>query len=562
MADGTVENPVVDIVGSAAISGLARAINGTYNYANNSLFGAMIPNFYRDYYMRNIKIAAGWLDGYVYNLHCNSGIISTRIASALINGLTKQVVGEQLVFRKASKEGDYKTLNMVSSWAKDVNLKKAVFAGIGFALGMGTSLIKVNRRVDGELWCEACRFDNCFYLAGFSNEVQEATFYIHSYTDTRQGKETDQFILVEKRFYETEETGKIALTEEGYVPTKVRGQKTAMVEYDVHRSRGTAYNNIQTSESDRSLKWSEIPENVRKMIRREYGAIRIGEPMKLGLPNLGVFVLTNGEMDLSIPTGTNFGKGMIIDVQDDLITYEVASSYLLRDMYLGKGTVYMPKDLNITDANQLPEGVMQNIGENKIEILKGVSPDQQRILVEQFSLRAQEWQLIKENSLKNIAVKWGMSPKILASFLAQGQAQQTATQIDSEDDMSIAFITHTRSYFKHALNQLIETVLNYKGEMANVELDFSSPSLVNKDRILDRVIKKIENGFIDVEEALHELNPDMDEEALQAKIDKAKRDREYLMLQNQTEMNPEGGFGNDYMDLGGDNLAGSTIPQQ
>ena len=49
---------------------------------------------------------------------------------------------------------------------------------------------------------------------------------------------------------------------------------------------------------------------------------------------------------------------------------------------------------------------------------------------------------------------------------------------------------------------------------------------------------------------------------MQAKIDKAKKNRETLLLQQQTEMNPEGGFGNDYMDLGGANLNGSTMPEQ
>ena len=558
------ENPV-SLLNIPEMSGLARAVNKTYNYANNSVFGALVPNFYRDYYYRNVQIACGWLDGFVYDLHQNSGIISTRIGSALIGGLTKQIVGEQLVFKKASKEKDYKTLHFVSEWAKENNLMKAVFSGIGFSLGVGTSCVKINKRDDGELWCESVRFDNFFYLTDFSNEVQEATFYMRNYVDTRADKGGAQFILCEQRYYEYEDKGRIEETEEGFRVKAVKGSKTAMVRYCVHRCKGTSYNNLsQVDGTSTSLKWEEIPEIIRKSIKKDYGVLRIGEPQKLGLPNLGVFMLLNGETDLSIPTVTTFGKGMLIDIQDDLITYEVASSYLIRDMYLGKGTVYTPKDLNISDANNptLPEGVLNGIGESKIELIRGVSPDQQKIVVEQFQLRSAEWQSIKENCLKNIAVKWGMSPKILASFLAQGAVQQTATQIDSEDDMSIAFISHTRSYFKHALNQMLETVLNYYGKTADVEIDFASPSLINKDRILDRTIKELENGLIDIEEAIRTLNPDMDEEALQAKIEIAKQSRDMLMLQNQTEMNPMGGFGNDYMDLGGANLNGSTLPEQ
>ena len=556
--------PVTNIT-IPAVEGLARAINRTYNYSNNSAFGALIPNFYRDYYYRNVQIACAWLDGYVPDLHAQSGIISTRIASALISGLTKQIVGEQLVFKKASRDDDDDSLNAISKWAKDANLIKAVFSAIGYAEAVGTSMIKLNKRMDGTLWAEAVRFDNFFYLTDFFGEVEEATFFMRNYVDTRQNGSQRQFVLVEHRWFEHEDKGKIELGENGYEVKKVKGEKTPMVCYSVHECEGTVYNNLQLKNDGKGLDYKQLPSSIRNAIKKDYAALRVNEPQRLPFPNLGVFALLNGETDLSIPTVSTFGKGMIIDIQDDLITYEVASSYLIRDMYLGKGTVYTPKDLNIADASNdalVQPGVMQGIGESKIEFVKGVSPDQQKIVVEQFQIRAAEWQAIKENCLKNIAVKWGMSPKILASFLAQGQAQQTATQIDSEDDLSIAFISHTRAYFKNALNDLIETVMNYMGRPNDVEIDFASPSLVNKDRILDRTIKQLENGLIDIEEAVRILNPDLDGEALRSKIEKAEAARQAMALSAMPEMNPEGGFGNDYMDLGGANLNGSTLPQQ
>ena len=536
MAD---EERVFNIV-NGPTQGLSRAVNNTYSYANNSMFGAMIPAFYKDYYWRAVKPACGWLDGYVYTLHSESGIMSTRIGSKLITGLTKQIVGEKLLFKKASDEPDYKALKFISDWAKAQDAMKAIYAGVGYALAIGTSLIKINRKMNGDLWLEAVRFDNCFYLSSFSNEIEEATFFIRGYTDTREGKSNQQFILTEKRYYETEEKGKITETPEGFVPTIKKGKKTAMVVYRVHTARGTSFNNLmQADYKEEGLTWDEIPKPIKKMIKKDFAVLEVGKPQKLGLPDLGVVALRNGEMDLSIPTGTNFGESMLLGVQDDLITYEVASSYLIRDMYLGKGTVYVPKDLNITDLN--PQiGVLDNIGEGAMETIKGVNPDQQKIMVEQFQLRAQEWQTIKENALKNIGVKWGMAPKILASFLAVSSV--TATQVDSEDDMALAFIAHTRAYFLNDLNKLIETVLNYYGYSANVELGFGTPSLVNKDRILNRVITELENGLIDIEEAIRTMNPDMDEEALQAKIEKAIQNRQSLLLQEQTEFNEEGGF--------------------
>ena len=206
-----------------------------------------------------------------------------------------------------------------------------------------------------------------------------------------------------------------------------------------------------------------------------------------------------------------------------MITYELAKSYQIRDMYLGKGTVYLPKNLSMNDVangviggddtlNSMPQGAVESIG--------GVDPEEQKAIVQQFNIRAQEWQQIVENCLKNIAVKWGMSPKILANFLTQGQAAMTATQIDSEDDACIAFIAHTRSYFANPLNKLLKTTLAYYGYSANITLDFASPTLISKDRIINRAITKLQNGLIDLEDAIREINPDMDEEAIQAQIDK------------------------------------------
>ena len=536
--------------------GLSLAINETYNYANSSLFLGVLPAYYRDYAWRYLRPAIQWLDGYVPSLHQGgfSGIMSTRIANKLITGLTKQVVGEKLIFKPNDKtfdESTKNTLQFISKWYDDNNVIKSVYAAIGFALGLGTSLLKANVSEANEVWWEATRFDNSFYLADFKNKIKEATFLIRGYTDTRKDKTTAQFYLVEHRFYhtikardqyfklmETQSDGKIKVIH------KV-GEKVPMVEYKVYRVSGTTMNNTMPNITDSaSLNWENIPTSVRDMIKENYSAFRINEPQPLPFTDLGVVALLNGEIDLSVPTGTNFGESMLVGIQDDLITYEVACSYLLRDMYLGKGTVYVPKSLNLSDVMGVggikPNDVMSGIGDNKIETVNGIDPDKQSIVVQQFEIRATEWQTVKENCLKSIAVKWGMSPKILASFLANGATQMTATQVDSEDDLSIAFIYHTRAYFKNALNKLLETTLNFYGIPNNVKIDFASPSLLNKDRLLNRVTGELEAGLIDIEDAIRTIYPDLEEEALQAKIEKAKAHQQEMMMESMTELGPDG----------------------
>ena len=584
-------------------TGLALAVNETYNYSNSTIFCAEIANYYRDYALRTILPQVQWLDGYVPALHQGgvTGIISTRIASKLMSGLTKQIVGEKLIYRLTSKEDpkSLEELKFAADWANKNKIHRAVKAAVGYALSLGTSLLKMNKRMNGQIWWEAVRFDNCFYLADFTGEVKEATFLVRGYTDTRN-KQRTQYYLVEHRFWK-EWDAKLSKNADGtYTVIHKKGDRTPMVEYQVHRAISQSQNNLLATHANKStVRWAELPSEIKKMIKSDYGVIRIDEPQELGFINLGVVALLNGEGDLSIPTGYNFGEGMIIGIIDDLITYEVASSYLLRDMYNGKGTVYVPKSMSIGDINgPVPQveikgdattGDLRSDGSNitktegpainpftaalannpfsgldgsKYEKIPGMSPEDQSAIVQQFEVRAAEWQLIKENSLKNMAVKWGMSPKILSSFLAQGTAQMTATQIDSEDDISIAFINLHRSYFIDQINELMETTLNFYGKKANVEISFASPSLINKDRMLDRVTKSLEAGLIDMDEAIRTLNPDLEEEKVQEKVQKAIQHQQEMMMQQMVEMNASGGFGNNYNDLGGSNLSGSTTPEQ
>lgn len=593
-------------------SSVASAVNQTYTYSNSALFCGVIAGYYKDYAYRYILTACQWLNGYVPAIHWNgSGIMSTHIGGSLINGLARTITGEKLVFRIKGKkdEGSMATLRFTSEWSEKNNIKRPVKNAIAFSLGIGTSLLKANVRDTIEekkkVWWEAVRFDNAFYMADASNEVYDAEFLIRSYTDTRtlnskdKNSQTTQYYLTEHRFYEYSK-GRVRINADGSTTViEKKGQKIPMVEFRVHRAGGLSLNNTMASGIGRSsIGWTEIPVDVRNLIKRDYSILRINEPTRLPFQNLAVEVLVNDEGDISIPTGTNFGRSLIVPVVDDLVMYEVGQAYALRDMYNGKGTVYVPKAMSmgditpdfdspsykgdekaemdvdfVADARAYKQPASENHGtviiqnplagmSDKYEQIPGNRPEDQQVTVSQFELRADQWQLIQENALKRIAVKWGMSPKILSSFLAQGAVQMTATQIDSEDDISIAFINQERAGFKTAINNLLETTLNFYGKPHNVDVDFASPSIVNKDRILDRTIKKLEAGLIDKEEAIREINPDLDEETLQARIDAAKKQEAMMMLAQQAEMDAEGGFGNDYDDLGGANLKGATAPSQ
>jgi A118 family predicted phage portal protein len=241
--------------------------------------------------------------------------------------------------------------------------------------------------------------------------------------------------------------------------------------------------------------------------------------------------------DISLPQ-TPFGTSLIYDIMSYLMTYDLAWSYYVRDLYLGKGSILIPKPLtNPSDVGFV--GVFAGLDKSVYELLPSLDPDKMTPTPIQFNLRTAEWIQTQDNILKKIATTIGMSPKTIAGYLDDAQGQKTATEIDAEDDATIAFIEIKRGIYERALNKLVELVTNHYGFSDNIEIRFATPSLVNQDKVIERAIRLMESGLADEEEALQMIYPDDDERQLQERVAKMKAKKQELE-QKQQMMNPYG----------------------
>ena len=222
-----------------------------------------------------------------------------------------------------------------------------------------------------------------------------------------------------------------------------------------------------------------------------------------------------GVGDISLPQ-TPFGTPIIYDILSDLMAYDLAFSYFTRDMYMGKGTVLMPKGMTQPGSQT---NALSGLDSAMFELYESTDPDKQKPISVQFDLRAESWERIQDNLLRKIATKIGMSPKTIASYLSTGQTMKTATEIDSEDDSTIAYIEIQRSSFVHPINRIIEEILNQKGYSGDVKVTFSTPSLVNKDKIIDRALKLYDAGLIDELETLRMVFPEDSESNLKGRAE-------------------------------------------
>ena len=100
---------------------------------------------------------------------------------------------------------------------------------------------------------------------------------------------------------------------------------------------------------------------------------------------------------------------------------------------------------------------------------------------------------------------------------------KTAEQTHSEDDTITEWVKSHRQDYIYRLNELIEDVLSFYGIVDNVEVKFASDGLVNQERQLEQIEKKLDLGLINLEDAVREVYPDLDEVQINQKIAKAKQ---------------------------------------
>ena len=168
------------------------------------------------------------------------------------------------------------------------------------------------------------------------------------------------------------------------------------------------------------------------------------------------------------------------------------------------------------------------------ETIPGLNPDTQKPVVTQFEIRAAEHETKQNAILKSIATSIGMSPRVIASYLVNGN-EKTAEQTHSEDDTVTNWIkTHRQDYIP-GLNRIIETVLSYNGIIDNVEVRFASDGLMNEERRLENIKARMEMGLLSLEDAVREYYTDLDEVQLKQKIDSALKQQQLNQEQQASE---------------------------
>ena len=536
------------------LNSAALVSRNTYQYNNSTIFYSLINNGFLPYYQKVIRKAQEWLDGYDPSFH-KDDMVSTRIASRLFNGFKNALFGRGLVFipGKRNTEKDNKTLNYIShEWADKSGIQNAVKQLIGYTIPLGTSALKINRSKDGSFWVEPLRIDYFYFTVDGRRNVLEFTSFLRCFQSIE--KEEENYFLVEKRYFKMMPEEFIEELN-GKKMKFTKNVRKPVVEYRVYFYRGQANQNTMPSiATGDGINYKNLPKWVQDSLKSTYSAYKIGEAQALPFVDyLGVELFFNEGGDITNPT-LPFGRVLCFDCLSDFMEFDMNKSYSIRDLYNSKGIVGIPKALNVGNMQAVP-GTGGNL--NKVqrsaysklnipgyELIPGLDPNNQKPIINQFDMKVTDHENKEMAILKSIATIVGVSPRAIASYLIQN-GEKTDDQIQSEDDTVTQWIKAHREDYIAGLNRIIECVLNSQGYTENVEVRFASDGLLKGDKQLESVKTRLEMGVIDIEDAVRELNPDLDEEQLRRKIEKAKAIQNQKVMDSFNEMNLDGTFGND-----------------
>lgn len=526
---------------------IAIITKDTYSWQNSTQFYSLVNTAFLQYYITVIRKAQQWLDGYDPNFH-NCDTVSTRIASKIINGLTNSVFGRGLVFEEGQGNPDKKhsALKFISQkWADESAINESVKQAISYALALGTSAVKLSVDSKGKIWTSALRQDYFYFTLSNRKNLNSIIMFIRCFESIEN--KVSNYILVERRFFEIHD--KSFVTELNGKKYRFKAsEKVPCVIYEVYEyNQPTTQNSLAVNlTSNNPINYKNLPDFVKRSLKEEYGAYKIGEKQILPFREyLGVELFFNEGGDITNPS-LPFGRSLCFDCLSDFMEWDLNKSFEIRDLYNSKGIVGVPKALSQSDLieGQRGDSTYSQMQIDGYELVKGLDPNSQKPIITQFEIRGLDHQQISENILKSIATTIGVSPSMLATYLTN-QGQKTDDQIQSEDNSITQWIKSRRQDYESGLNRIIETVLNHQGISDNVKIRFASDGLVKGDKQLANIRERLSLGMLTIEDAIREYYPDLNEEQLQEKINKALAERNRIEQQQLQTLNEE--YGDNFL---------------
>ena len=510
-----------------------------YSYVNRSAFYANISGTYRQYMVRWVQNALWWYDGWVPYFHnSEQGIFSTKLATALVNGTAKKVIGGRIYFKTKNKEklvkdekGEYKinpALAFISTdWSEKANFAKEVKKAITYSASAGYALLKIDKQADG-LKVKALRADSFYPVIGFNGEIIELTCFIRDFTNlvtVGNNQNFTNYFVVEHRFFGdyTSFTGEIL-------------HNVPQVCYEVRETTGTVTTgtDFNVDSHGQKIPFKDLPRTIRSKIGKTFSGIQFDKPILLPFSNhLGAEIVNWSDSVSALPE-LPFGDSLLANILPYLQSYDYYWSAFNTDMYLGRGRVLVDKEM------QSPQAKANNLDYNSgldsmmfTQVRRGANGEPIKPTPIQFDLRSQSWEQIRTMIIQNIAINTGLNLASIASFLNDTNSARTAREISTEESETALFVDDKREILERPINRILKVITSYHGFTDDVVLRWSSAGLSNVYARSEMIATGLASGFISPQKAVQMFNQDLDEYQLQEEFDNIQANEDKKQKQQQ-----------------------------
>ena len=452
------------IIDQDTVSIKSKGLVNLFDYRVSNPFYLFAPvyytNFYSMYLMPALALYNGTIDG-VYDR--TSGFNPQRLLPSVMRGLSNLLFANGIDFSCGNNASYVK----IKQWAKHTKLLKTLKQGYVNCGAGGTTLFKINRNSNGELFVSQHRIDTYFVDVDSNGKISNAKIYIDMITNTVKTEDNMQqtnthYGLVEERYF----------NEFGMPCVKA-------VVY-----RGSA--NLQTetlarpmATSNEKVDWQQLPSNVRNYIKDNYPSVIIGKEQYLPFKDYLGCMLWTFTSDIPQIPNSKFGQPIGDILQTESLQYDQLKFFERNEVDLARARALVPEDyMNPDDPDNT-----NTLSDRFYQKISTMNADNDKITPIQFALRSNDIRTEKENILKDIAVKLQLSASTIASFLNEGAGARTATEIISERTKTDTWVKAQISNVRDDLDEFIGYIARYYNIIDEIEIIFKcenqSPTLDN-----------------------------------------------------------------------------------
>lgn len=509
----------------------------TYSWINNEHFYQLIPQSYQDYYQRFVKQWLYWYDGFVPNFHSTqSGMISTRLAYAILKKLSEKTVGSKLLFDDEGvpdkhsikiRNRELGSVEFMEHWSKKNDLTSTIKQAFEWAYAGGDAILKLDS--DGkDLYVRPVRKDNYLIDTDFLGRIIKFEGFVYAYSKLIGGKDNSE----KRMYYIVEEREMIDGKPKFRVDIKVNSAPSTQAKsYD---------NNIESVPFDR------LPKDIVRQFKKDYPNVMLGVWKDLPFRDLGVYQI-KATRNVSFLPDAPFGESLLSPLIHILMTYDFYFSSLTTNLYTTRDRVILPQHMQSPElanpdtfySNQ--QNFMGGFDSYVLTRIPYTNPEDQKPIFIQPELR--DWEKIRNILLQAASMLLGVDERTVSSSIVPNSEKPTAREISVDEDTTASFVAEKRELNRNPLNNMVDNILYFYGfEDECVTLGFSRSGLSNINNVVTVATLLKQNGLGDQKSLLEMVWPDKNDAQIEQMLKLIEEQQEKAMEQKQKNADVEEGI--------------------